>query len=314
MDLALQSGHTQISLYFHGTFFPLEFFEHKLLQKINDLGLRIDENYHSISIPVINLSSSIRSLKLESGVDLLRSMNLSGVDSVCFVSTSKGLDRMTFAPLNQITELELKSVTFMDRECHLLPSLTTLKLQDVRFIGPMRTYIRCPQLNSLEYHLSYDKFFNYMDSQNPYKIPTQKILDLEFFQQTPNLESISLSGARLEAPLISSLQSCPALHSLVVDDCHMQLFIPRFLDSLNDADHFPSLTMIHIDNSWPARSRWEYAEFTQKCRLKRASIYFSGNGAREKFQLPTHQDVYRNMDIPSWLFGDIDQIQDIIRG
>jgi hypothetical protein len=288
----------------------IDLFKHKLLQQVIDIRIEtcscmlsgslmgtdircvthpVDGNIRILS-PLREISfPSIRSWRIEAKNEFFASLDLSSADAIEFWSTNRPTNRL-FAPIpNQLTNLKLDRVIFTIESLpggqrYSLPYLTSLTLRNIIFFGPMRKYFHCPKLG----HLLYTIFSRSSTlgtaiegCKNPYQVPIQHAFDKIFFQETPVLEFIILEGTTLDDALVPILASCPALHSLEIEDCRMESFIHPFLDTLQDTKSFPSMKMIHIDGSWPAKLDLSYQEFVAQSIYRRPEIYISGDEQQE---------------------------------
>jgi hypothetical protein len=229
---------------------------------------------------------NIRKWELEVTVDLFASLDLSAADSISFLSVDYPAKRL-FAPIpSQLTKLELSLVIFtLDSlpggQRHSLPCLTSLALEEVIFIGPVRKFFHCPRLEKLRYVASPDEtegsptVEGYKDH---YMAPIEEVLDEAFFRETPVLSSIFLHATALCDDLKSSLGSCPVLHSLEILDCPLEGFIEPFLENLQDTKYFPSLQRLCIDDSWPTKFDMSYDEFAARCRSEQPGICVFSSG------------------------------------
>jgi hypothetical protein len=230
----------------------------------------------------------IRNWRLAVTVDLFASLDLSAAESISFISNDYPARPFSTPIPNQLTELSLALVIFRhdslpSGQCHSLPCLTSLSLEEVIFIGSVSKFFHCPKLEKLRYVASTEGM---QDSttlesyKSHYMAPIEELLDEAFFRETPSLSSIFLQATALGGDLKASLGSCPVLHSLEILDCRLKKFPRLFLKNLQDMKYFPSLKRLCIDDSWPAKPDMSYDEFAARCRSERPEICVFSSGKR----------------------------------
>jgi hypothetical protein len=266
-----------------------------------------------ISIP------SIRKWELETTVDLFASLDLSAADSVSFFCMGYSTKPL-FSPIpNQLTELQLSLVilrldSLPSGQRHFLPSLTSLSLSEVIFIGPVRKFFHCPKLEKLRYVASTEGVegpTTLEGFKRLYMAPIEEILDEIFFRDTPSLSSIFLHATALSDDLKASLGSCPVLRSLEILDCPLEKFIQPFLENLQDTKYFPSLQRLCIDDSWPTEFDMSYDEFAVRCRSARPGICVFSSGKRGwKYLKQSSDSSQSESDLGSDDEGESDEFSD----
>jgi hypothetical protein len=209
---------------------------------------------------------------------------------------------MTRSIPTQLTKLFLGSVTFSQdppsgSPLQYLPVLRTLELQDVVFDGPIQNYFHCPKLVELSYRYSEAKFVHdgLERKRQLYRGLAQGLFDESFFRGVPNLECIRLHGLILDGVFAGHLQSCPLLHKIRLKDCRIKEFIISFGNSISDEKRFPSLKVLRIDDSWPAKLNASYEQFQRFCRSKRPQLWITGNEQIDK----SSQLSFLQKDCPS---------------
>jgi hypothetical protein len=222
---------------------------------------------------------------MKGGKTLLTLLDLSNASTLEFRSTGLPLDLLSTPIPSQLTTLKLDLVVFEPKSLpngqrHFLPSLTSLTLLSVAFVGPMRHYFHCPNLIHLHYHIKAEYYTRYNfveDGNNPYQELTLKTFDEAFFQETPSLQSIFLGGTALDKALALTFMSCPALYSLKTKLSDIEEFVHSFLEKLQDPNYLPSLRILRIDDSWPMQLDMSFAKFVAECSSRRPQIEINGN-------------------------------------
>jgi hypothetical protein len=222
---------------------------------------------------------------MKGGKTLLTLLDLSNASTLEFRSTGLPLDLLSTPIPSQLTTLELDLVVFEpnslpEGQRHFLPSLTSLTLLSVAFVGPMRHYFHCPNLVHLHYHIKSEYYTRYnfvKEGKNPYQAFISKTFDEAFFQETSSLESIFLGGTALDKALTLALVSCPLLHSLNMKRSDMERFAHPFLEKLQDPNDLPSLRLLCIDDSWPMQLDMSFAKFVVECGSRRPQMDINGN-------------------------------------
>jgi hypothetical protein len=239
----------------------------------------------SFELKAITLSR-IRKWRLEVTGDLFASLDLSAAESISFICIDYPPKPFSAPIPNQLTELRLSLLIFKldslpSGQRHSLPSLTSLSLEEVIFIGPVSKFFHCPKLEKLRYVASAEGMEDSVTLEgykNHYMAPIEEVLDEAFFRETPSLLSIFLQATALCDDLKTSLGSCPVLHNLEVLDCRLKKFAQLFLENLQDMNYFPSLQSLCIDDSWPAKLDMSYDEFAARCRSERPDICVFSSG------------------------------------
>ncbi|PVG01768.1 hypothetical protein CPB86DRAFT_57820 [Serendipita vermifera] len=204
---------------------------------------------------------------------------------------------MTASIPSQLTSLTLGLVSLTvdalpSRVPHSLPVLTKLELEDVNFDGPVRKYLRCPKVKQLIYRATADDIPLDSDSEegkNHYGDLARQLFDAHFFKSVPHLETVSLDGLKLDGDLVTILQSCNHLQSLMIEDCQISEFLTPLTESFGKKESFPSVVEVRIDDSWPIEVEMTFDEFTSRCRVQRPATWISGNRSLELVE--EHSDV-----------------------
>jgi hypothetical protein len=216
---------------------------------------------------------SIRTWRLAGEIELLTSLDLGNADDLTFQSINYR-NRFFAAIPSQLTELELSRATFAIESLpggrrHSLPRLVGLTLVDVIFIGPMSDHFHCPKLRHLDYSIT-------SHSVSSHVTPIQEFLNEAFCREASALIFIALEGITLDDALVRTLASCPTLHELEIVGCHLEGFIPSFLERLQDPKYLPRLGYLSIEKSWSGLDL-SHSEFVAQCRSRRSKIYISGD-------------------------------------
>jgi hypothetical protein len=160
----------------------------------------------------------IRKWRLEVTGDLFASLDLSAAESIGFICIDYP-PRPFSAPIpNQLTELRLSLLIFKldslpSGQRHSLPSLTSLSLEEVIFIGPVSKFFHCPKLEKSRYFASTEGVegpTTLEGYKHLYKAPIEEILDEAFFRENPPLSSIFLHAIALGDDRKSSRDLVPS--------------------------------------------------------------------------------------------------------
>jgi hypothetical protein len=248
-----------------------------------DETLQYSPELEGISFP------NIKKWRIEGKNEFLAALDVGNADTIEFRSYNRPMDRL-FTPLpTQLTSLTLNLIVFTPESLqggqrHSLPLLTELRLLNIVFVGPMRSYFHCPKLTHLSYaiyspHSAIDTAVGV--TKNPWRALVQETFDATFFQESPALCSIFFYGTTMDDKLVPILGSCSALNNLKIEGCCIEMFIGPFLEKLQDRKYFPTLELLIIDYSWPFLPGFSYKEFIEACGSKRPELYVSGNGQLE---------------------------------
>jgi hypothetical protein len=266
---------------------------------IASVGFLLDEGLFREKTKIPN----VKMLGLSGDLRLFDILELSGIENLRFLHTGWRSNQMRISIPAHLTKLFLGSVKFslsLDRPQYL-PALKTLELRDVVFDSPVRRYLHCPELIELSYWSpkEFPVSGSWTTRKHQYKELVEELFDACFFRETPSLQTILFHGLTMDSVLVGILQSCRLLHTLRVENCRMKSFIPSFFNSITHKEHFPSLRIIEIDDSWSVKTTMSYEEFTKLCKSERSQIKISGNGRIETVSPPTlidRDDLVRQLN------------------
>jgi hypothetical protein len=246
---------------------------------LNDTNQFLQEMNEQFSLSKIRLPG-IKSLFIEGGQNIFDAFDLKDSKMDKLVYTDEGDGYITPASLpRQLDFLLLESVHFIQRpsQPHLLAHLTTLQLGSTTLEHPLQDYIAFPNLQHLEvWNVHFDPPEDNVN-QNTEEDSTLSNSEQTFLRDIPKLMTILIRFMKIDSGLISLLQSCSQLESMTIEVCHAETFIPRFLDSLDHRDSFPSLNTFRITRSWPQQSNLSHNDFVTHCAAKRPDITISGD-------------------------------------
>jgi hypothetical protein len=242
----------------------------------------LDESLLStkISLPAVT------SLEVRGSITLFNVFDLSNVDELEFVREDSIF--MEFEPTSLPSQLvylildnvDLNLQSISGRPCSL-PNLKELQMYDVKIEGPLRRYLEFPNVVDLTifrvaFYPPNGNWFT--DKRRNRKKAAKFMSDKLFFQGIPNLKKLALERMPLNGEIVSSLQSCPLLEELSMDDCYTDSFMPKFTSKLEDQDYLRHLKVLEIKRSWPNTFDVSYPDFFGRCSAARPGLWLGGNG------------------------------------